>query len=91
MKLAVTSPRIAKLETWWLYLDHGSFFSGWRRTRARGTGSLTGQVEDGQGESQLHPSGAIITQRASFSFLLTPPISFGFVFNVVQARLKLAL
>lgn len=50
MKPAGVSPRMADLEAWWLYLDHGSFFSGWRRTR--GTGALPGQVEDEQGRAR---------------------------------------
>lgn len=74
MKLAAMSPRLAKLETWWLYLDHGSFFSGWRRTRAGGTGSLTGQVEDGQGRAS-----SIWYHNYTEGFFFFPPYPTHFI------------
>lgn len=67
----------------------GHFFLAGGEQELGGLDPSLGKWNMGRGEPA--PSGTLITQRASFSFLLTPPISFGFVFNVVQARLKLAL
>lgn len=96
MKLAVVSSRAAKLETWCLYLDHGSFLLAGGEQELEGLDPLPGKWKMGRGGPAS--AGTAIIQRASF--LSSLPHSFCLLLflllkrgchNVVQARLKLAM
>lgn len=95
MRLAGVSSRMGKLETWWLYLDHGSFslpgqeqeLGDWIPHRANGRRA-------GEGEYQLVPQShggmpSLSSLLHPFCLVLLLLFKTG-CHHVVQARLNLA-